>query len=207
MVGKDILRFHSIYWPILLMMLDIKLPERLIAHGWFVMKDGKMSKSKGNVIYPEMLVERFGLDPLRYYLMRSLPVGSDGTFTPEDYVARINYELANDLGNLLNRTVAMINKYFGGQVPAYVENVTDFDADLAKVVAENIEEFHKQMNAVDSHVPWTPFGTSFHVPISILMKQLHGFSPKKMVTRNNWQQLWLTWLLVFVSLPTSFNHS
>lgn len=149
MVGKDILRFHSIYWPILLMMLDIKLPERLIAHGWFVMKDGKMSKSKGNVIYPEMLVERFGLDPLRYYLMRSLPVGSDGTFTPEDYVARINYELANDLGNLLNRTVAMINKYFGGQVPAYVENVTDFDADLAKVVAENIEEFHKQMSAVD----------------------------------------------------------
>ena len=149
MVGKDILRFHSIYWPILLMMLDIKLPERLIGHGWFVMKDGKMSKSKGNVIYPEMLVERFGLDPLRYYLMRSLPVGSDGTFTPEDYVARINYELANDLGNLLNRTVAMINKYFGGQVPAYVENVTTFDADLAKVVEENIAEYHKQMNAVD----------------------------------------------------------
>ena len=149
MVGKDILRFHSIYWPILLMMLDIKLPERLIAHGWFVMKDGKMSKSKGNVIYPEMLVERFGLDPLRYYLMRSLPVGSDGTFTPEDYVARINYELANDLGNLLNRTVAMINKYFGGQVPAYVENVTAFDVDLAKVVEENIAEYHKQMNAVD----------------------------------------------------------
>ena len=149
MVGKDILRFHSIYWPILLMMLDVKLPERLIAHGWFVMKDGKMSKSKGNVIYPEMLVERFGLDPLRYYLMRSLPVGSDGTFTPEDYVARINYELANDLGNLLNRTVAMINKYFGGQVPAYVENVTAFDADLAKVVEESIAEYHKQMNAVD----------------------------------------------------------
>lgn len=149
MVGKDILRFHSIYWPIILMALDLPLPTRLVAHGWFVMKDGKMSKSKGNVIYPEMLVERFGLDPLRYYLMRSLPVGSDGTFTPEDYVARINYELANDLGNLLNRTVAMINKYFGGQVPAYVENVTDFDADLAKVVAENIEEFHKQMNAVD----------------------------------------------------------
>ena len=149
MIGKDILRFHSIYWPIILMALDLPLPTRLVAHGWFVMKDGKMSKSKGNVIYPEMLVERFGLDPLRYYLMRSLPVGSDGTFTPEDYVARINYELANDLGNLLNRTVAMINKYFGGQVPAYVENVTDFDADLAKVVAENIEEFHKQMNAVD----------------------------------------------------------
>ncbi|WP_308526005.1 methionine--tRNA ligase [uncultured Streptococcus sp.] len=149
MVGKDILRFHSIYWPIMLMMLDMKLPERLIAHGWFVMKDGKMSKSKGNVVYPEMLVERYGLDPLRYYLMRSLPVGSDGTFTPEDYVGRINYELANDLGNLLNRTVAMINKYFDGKVPTYVENVTAFDADLAAVVAENIAEYHKQMNAVD----------------------------------------------------------
>ncbi|WP_219122684.1 methionine--tRNA ligase [Streptococcus constellatus] len=149
MVGKDILRFHSIYWPIMLMMLDLKLPERLIAHGWFVMKDGKMSKSKGNVVYPEMLVERYGLDPLRYYLMRSLPVGSDGTFTPEDYVGRINYELANDLGNLLNRTVAMINKYFGGEIPAYVENVTDFDADLAAVVADNLAQYHKQMNAVD----------------------------------------------------------
>ena len=149
MIGKDILRFHSIYWPIILMALDLPLPTRLVAHGWFVMKDGKMSKSKGNVIYPEMLVERFGLDPLRYYLMRSLPVGSDGTFTPEDYLARINYELANDLGNLLNRTVAMINKYFDGQVPAYIENVTDYDADLAKVVAVNIEEFHKQMTAVD----------------------------------------------------------
>ena len=149
MVGKDILRFHSIYWPIMLMMLDLKLPERLIAHGWFVMKDGKMSKSKGNVVYPEMLVKRFGLDPLRYYLMRSLPVGSDGTFTPEDYVGRINYELANDLGNLLNRTVAMINKYFEGEVPVYVENVTDFDADLAAVVADSLAQYHKQMNAVD----------------------------------------------------------
>lgn len=149
MVGKDILRFHSIYWPIMLMMLDLKLPERLIAHGWFVMKDGKMSKSKGNVVYPEMLVERFGLDPLRYYLMRSLPVGSDGTFTPEDYVGRINYELANDLGNLLNRTVAMINKYFEGEVPVYVENVTDFDADLAAVVADSLAQYHKQMNVVD----------------------------------------------------------
>lgn len=148
MVGKDILRFHSIYWPIILMALDLPLPNRLIAHGWFVMQDGKMSKSKGNVVYPEMLVERFGLDPLRYYLMRSLPVGSDGTFTPEDYVGRINYELANDLGNLLNRTVAMINKYFGGDIPAFAQ-ATDFDADLAAVVAENLGAYHKNMDAVD----------------------------------------------------------
>ena len=122
-----------------------------------------------------MLVERFGLDPLRYYLMRSLPVGSDGTFTPEDYVARINYELANDLGNLLNRTVAMINKYFDGQVPAYIENVTDYDADLAKVVAENIEEFHKQMNAVDYPAHLMLYGVSSHVQTNTLMKQLLGY--------------------------------
>lgn len=149
MVGKDILRFHSIYWPIILMALELPLPNRLVAHGWFVMQDGKMSKSKGNVVYPEMLVERFGLDSLRYYLMRSLPVGSDGTFTPEDYVGRINYELANDLGNLLNRTVAMINKYFGGQIPDYKENVTAFDADLADCVVENIKLYHQNMDAVD----------------------------------------------------------
>lgn len=149
MVAKDILRFHSIYWPILLMMLDLPLPERLIAHGWFVMKDGKMSKSKGNVVYPDMLVERYGLDPLRYYLMRSLPVGSDGMFTPEDYIGRINYELANDLGNLLNRTVAMVNKYFDGHVPAYEENATAFDADLANVAETAIADYHRHMEAVN----------------------------------------------------------
>lgn len=148
MIGKDILRFHSIYWPIMLMALDLPLPKRLVAHGWFVMQDGKMSKSKGNVVYPEMLVERLGLDPLRYYLMRSLPVGSDGTFTPEDYVGRINYELANDLGNLLNRTIAMVNKYFDGEVSRFAV-ATDFDADLASVATDSIENYHKQMEAVD----------------------------------------------------------
>lgn len=149
MVGKDILRFHAIYWPIILMMLDIDLPDRLIAHGWFVMKDGKMSKSKGNVVYPEILVERFGLDPLRYYLMRSLPVGSDGTFTPEDYVGRINYELANDLGNLLNRTVAMMNQYLDGTIPEWTSGQTAVDTELESIASETIATYHEKLAAVD----------------------------------------------------------
>src|SRR5699024_1568546 len=106
-----------------------------------LMKDGKMSKSKGNVVYPEMLVERYGLDALRYYLMRAVPFGNDGVFTPEDFINKVNYDLANDLGNLLNRTVAMINKYRGGQVPALVSGVTEFDTDLEETAQTAIEEY------------------------------------------------------------------
>ena len=148
MVGKEIVRFHTIYWPIILMALDLPLPKHIIGHGWLLMRDGKMSKSKGNVVYPEMIVERYGLDALRYYLMRAVPFGNDGVFTPEDFIGKINFDLANDLGNLLNRTVAMINKYRGGKIPELKSGVTAFDKDLEDVAANTIKNFEEQMDSV-----------------------------------------------------------
>ncbi|MEG0288334.1 MAG: methionine--tRNA ligase [Carnobacterium sp.] len=145
MVGKEIVRFHTIYWPIMLMALDLPLPKKIFGHGWLLMKDGKMSKSKGNVVYPEMLVERYGLDALRYYLMREVSFGSDGVFTPEDFVSRVNYDLANDLGNLLNRTIAMINKYFDGTIPAYAGDVTAFDGELKATAEKTILDYQTEM--------------------------------------------------------------
>src|SRR5690625_5665378 len=113
-MANEIVRFHSIYWLIILMALDLPLPKQVYAHGWILMKDGKMSKSKGNVVNPYFLIERYGLDALRYYLLREIPFGSDGVFTPEDFVERINNDLANDLGNLLNRKVANNDQYVDG---------------------------------------------------------------------------------------------
>ena len=144
-VGKDIVRFHTIYWPIFLMALDLPLPKKVFAHGFIMMKDGKMSKSKGNVVYPEMLVERYGLDATRYFLLRELPFGSDGVFSPEAFIERTNYDLANDLGNLLNRTVSMINKYFDGNVPVVDGQKTEFDATLERVAKETVEVYEKHM--------------------------------------------------------------
>lgn len=149
MVGKEIVRFHTIYWPIMLMALGLPLPKEVFGHGWLLMKDGKMSKSKGNVVYPEMLVERYGLDALRYYLLRAVPFGSDGVFTPEDFVARVNYDLANDLGNLLNRTIAMINKYCGGYVPSYQSKVTPFDSELSTTAANVIGRYREAMDNME----------------------------------------------------------
>lgn len=146
LIGKEIVRFHIIYWPIILMALGLPLPKKIYAHGWLVMKDGKMSKSKGNAIYPDMIVERYGLDALRYYLMRAIPFGNDGIFTPEDFIDRINYDLANDLGNLLNRTIAMINKYEDGILPAFKPDVTPFDQDLGDVAQAALAQYHKLMD-------------------------------------------------------------
>ncbi|GAA5421959.1 methionine--tRNA ligase [Tetragenococcus halophilus] len=149
MVGKEIVRFHTIYWPIMLMALGLPLPKQVFAHGWLLMKDGKMSKSKGNVVYPEMLVERYGLDALRYYLLRSVPFGSDGIFTPEDFISRVNYDLANDLGNLLNRTIAMINKYCEGIVPNYASKVTPYDSELSTTAANVVGRYREAMDDME----------------------------------------------------------
>lgn len=155
LVGKEIVRFHTIYWPIMLMALGLPLPKKVFGHGWLLMKDGKMSKSKGNVVDPVTLIDRYGLDALRYYLLREVPFGSDGTFTPESFVERVNSDLANDLGNLLNRTVAMIDKYFGGELPAPVEGATPYDELLRETAASTVTKAEEALERMEFSVALT----------------------------------------------------
>ncbi|MCF6411935.1 methionine--tRNA ligase [Pseudalkalibacillus salsuginis] len=152
LVGKEITRFHTIYWPIILMALDLPLPKQVFAHGWLLMRDGKMSKSKGNVVDPVTLIDRYGLDALRYYLLREVPFGSDGVFTPESFVDRVNHDLANDLGNLLNRTVAMISKYFDGEIPSHQGTITSFDGSLEELVDATVEKVENAMDHMEFSV-------------------------------------------------------
>ncbi|WP_010274096.1 methionine--tRNA ligase [Paenibacillus senegalensis] len=152
LVGKEIVRFHTIYWPIMLMALELPLPKKVFAHGWLLMKDGKMSKSKGNVVNPVMLIDRYGLDALRYYLLREVPFGADGTFTPENFVERVNFDLANDLGNLLNRTIAMIQKYFNGEIPAYETGATEFDHSLQELIGSTVSKMEQAMENMEFSV-------------------------------------------------------
>ncbi|PDH77756.1 methionine--tRNA ligase [Oenococcus oeni] len=147
LVGKEIVRFHTIYWPIMLHALGLPLPGEVLGHGWLVMKNGKMSKSKGNVVYPETLESRYGLDAVRYYLLRSMPFGNDGVFSPEDFVNRVNFDLANDLGNLLNRTISMINRYENGQIPK-LDKLLPEDRELEETASQAVENFKDEMEKV-----------------------------------------------------------
>ena len=154
LIGKDIIRFHTIYWPAFLMSIDEPLPQKVYGHGWVLLEGGKMSKSKGNVVDPVVLAERYGVDALRYYLLREIAFGSDGTFSNENLINRINSDLANDLGNLVSRTVAMVIKYFGGTIPAERES-GEFDDDLKVLAAKTAEAADEALDKLNFSIGLT----------------------------------------------------
>lgn len=148
LVGKDIIRFHTIYWPIMLMALDLPLPKTIYGHGWILLKGGKMSKSIGNVVDPVALVQKYGVDPLRYHVLKEMKYGADGSYSEDLLIGNINADLANDLGNLLSRTVAMTVKYFGGVIPE-TRLAGDHDADLKQTAEAAVKNYAAWMDKLD----------------------------------------------------------
>ncbi len=144
-MAKEIVRFHTIYWPIILMALDLPLPKQILAHGWVLMKDGKMSKSKGNVVDPNVLIDRYGSDALRYFLLREIPFGQDGVFTLEALMERLNFDLANDLGNLVQRSLAMLERFCGGVVPKQ-RLLTELEEEFIQLIHDAVKETEDKLD-------------------------------------------------------------